>query len=86
MGAVEEIIQKKFRVTIPAALREKLFLREGDTVLVKLEGGRLIVEPKWLVEHPTRDLASLGIPRKMVTDPEELEERLRKYRSTKAGD
>lgn len=83
--AVEEIVQKKFRVTIPAELREKMCIREGDTVLVKLEGGRLIIAPKWIVSHPTETLASLGAPKEMVTEPEKLEEKIRKYRSGKLG-
>lgn len=72
---VEEVIQKKFRVTIPAELREKMCIREGDAVLVKLEG-RLIIELEWMVDHPTETLASLGAPKEMVTEPEKLEEKI----------
>jgi len=78
--AVEEVIQKKYRVTIPAELREKLRLNEGDRVRVSLDDGRLIIEPHWLVKSPTEKLASLGTPKRLVTEPEELEEKIRKGR------
>jgi len=80
---VEEMVQKKFRVTIPAELREKIRLKEGDKVRISLESGRLIIEPSWLVENPTEKLASLGAPKRMVTEPEELEEKIRRYRLRK---
>ena len=81
----EEVVQKKFRVTIPAELREKMCIREGDTVLVKLEGSRLVIEPKWLVDRPTETLGSLGAPKEMVTEPERLEEKIRRHRSRGLG-
>jgi len=77
---VEEVIQKKYRVTIPAELREKLRIKEGDRVRVSLGDRRLIIEPYWLVENPTEKLASLGTPKKIVTAPEELEEKIRRGR------
>jgi len=77
---VEEIVQKKYRVTIPAELREKLRIKEGDRVRISLNDGRLIIEPHWLVEKPTEKLASLGTPKRMVTKPEELEEKIRRGR------
>jgi AbrB family looped-hinge helix DNA binding protein len=83
MSVVEERVQRKFRVTIPAELREKIHLREGDKVLMRLEDGRLIIEPSWLVEKPTETLASLGVPKKMVTEPDELEDKIRRYRVRK---
>jgi len=78
--AIEEVVQKKYRVTIPAELREKLRLKEGDRVRVGLDDGRLIIEPHWLVRNPTEKLASLGTPKRLVTEPEELEEKIRKGR------
>jgi len=78
--AVEEVVQKKYRITIPAELREKLRIKEGDKVRVILDDGRLIIEPYWLVKDPTERLASLGVPKRMVTKPEELEEKIRKGR------
>ncbi|MEM3041146.1 MAG: AbrB/MazE/SpoVT family DNA-binding domain-containing protein [Nitrososphaerota archaeon] len=77
---VEEIVQKKYRVTIPAELRKRLRIKEGDKVRVSLEDGRLIIEPYWLVENPTEKLARLGPPKRMVTEPEELEEKIRRGR------
>lgn len=78
--AVEEVVQKKYRVTIPAELREKLRIKEGDKVRVSLDSGRLIIEPQWLVKNPTEKLTGLGTPRRMVTEPEELEEKIRRGR------
>ena len=80
---VEEKVQKKFRVTIPTELREKMHLKEGDRVRITLKDGRLIIEPNWLVEGPTEKLASLGTPERMVSDPEELEAKIRGYRAKK---
>ena len=80
---VEEVVQKKFRVTIPAEIREKLRLKEGDRVRISLESGRLIIEPSWLVEKPTEMLTSLGVPKRLVTEPEELEEKIRRGRVRK---
>lgn len=81
--AVEERVQKKYRVTIPAGLREKIHLKEGDKVRVSLVNGRLVIEPGWLVENPTEKLASLGTPRRVITDPVELEDEIRRYRARK---
>lgn len=80
---VEEVVQKKFRVTIPAGIREKLRLREGDRVRISLESGRLIIEPSWFVEKPTEMLTSLGVPKRLVTEPEELEEKIKRGRIRK---
>jgi hypothetical protein len=38
------------------------------------------------VEHPTDALVSLGAPKEMITEPEKLEEKIRKYQSEKAGE
>jgi len=78
--AVEETVQKKYRVTIPVKLREKLRLKEGDRIRISLDDGKLTIEPYWRVESPTEKLASLGAPKRMVTEPEELEEQIRKGR------
>lgn len=78
--AIEEVVQKKYRVTIPAELREKLRIKEGDKVRVILDNGRLIIEPHWLVKKPTEKLADLGTPKRMVTEPKELEEQIRRGR------
>ena len=78
--AVEEVVQKKYRITIPAELRERLRIREGDKVRIILDDGRLVIEPQWLVDNPTEKLASIGSPKKVVTEPGELEEKIRRGR------
>jgi len=78
--SLEEVVQKKYRITIPVELREKLRIKEGDRVRIFLDDGRLIVQPHWFVKKPTERLSSLGTPRTIVTKPEELEEKIRKGR------
>jgi len=43
-----EIIRvgKKFTIVLPKEIRTKLNIREGDLLSVKVEGGRIILEPK----------------------------------------
>ena len=39
-------VGKKGYVIIPKAVRELLGIREGDTLVVKAEGGRIVLEPE----------------------------------------
>jgi len=39
------VIGKRFTLVIPKAVRERLGLREGQRVLVRVEEGRVMVEP-----------------------------------------
>ena len=39
------VIGKRFTLVIPKAVRERLSLREGQRVLVRVEEGRVIVDP-----------------------------------------
>jgi AbrB family looped-hinge helix DNA binding protein len=36
-------LSKKFQVTIPAAVRQRLCLKAGDVVILTLEGGEVIL-------------------------------------------
>jgi AbrB family looped-hinge helix DNA binding protein len=39
------MVGKRFTVVIPRSLRKKLELKEGQQVIMRLEEGRLIIEP-----------------------------------------
>ena len=38
-------VTRKYQVTIPKGIREKLGLRVGDVLIVKTDGKRIILEP-----------------------------------------
>lgn len=42
-----------------------------------------MIEPSWLVENPTERLTSLGVPKRLVTEPDELEEKITRGRAKK---
>lgn len=46
MGLVQ--LRKGFRVTLPAQIRHKLGLKEGDFVTAELEGDKIVLRPKRL--------------------------------------
>ncbi|RLI77772.1 hypothetical protein DRP04_10885 [Archaeoglobales archaeon] len=39
-------VGRKFTLVIPKGIREKLNIKEGDILSIKLEGERIILEPK----------------------------------------
>jgi len=41
----EVVVTRKFQVTIPKEVREALGIKVGDRLLVRLEGGRIVLEP-----------------------------------------
>jgi len=48
-------VTKNFKIVIPAPIRDKLGLRAGDSLVVRLEGDRIIVE------KPKGDVTALRI-------------------------
>jgi AbrB family looped-hinge helix DNA binding protein len=44
-------VNKGFRITIPKALRERLNIKVGDYVQVKMEKGGFIVSPTKQIPH-----------------------------------
>jgi len=53
-------VSKKYQVTIPREIREKVGLRVGDKVLVRVEGRKIIIEPITSVEgDPVKRMLSL---------------------------
>jgi AbrB family looped-hinge helix DNA binding protein len=45
MGLVQ--LRKGFQLTVPAAVRRKLGLKEGDFVSAEVEGKAIILRPRW---------------------------------------
>jgi len=56
---VKQVVQKKYRITIPREYRASLGIGEGDEVEVRLEHGRIVVVPSWFVPNPTERLSGL---------------------------
>jgi len=78
---VEEVVKvtRKFQVTIPKSVREKIGIRMGDNLKV-VDKGELIVLKKIDKRRNLLDLA--GCWRGYPENPEELIEELRKLWST----
>ena len=38
-------VSKKYQVVIPKDIREKLGIRAGDKVIIRMEGKRVVIEP-----------------------------------------
>ncbi|MFQ5758119.1 MAG: AbrB/MazE/SpoVT family DNA-binding domain-containing protein [Candidatus Bathyarchaeia archaeon] len=66
---VKQLVQKKYRITIPKKYRAVLRIREGDEVEVKLERGRIVVVPSWFVPNPTERLSGLVEGIKVSEEP-----------------
>jgi len=37
-------VTRNFRITIPKEVREKMNIKEGDSVRISVEGGKMIIE------------------------------------------
>ena len=42
---VEVVVTRKFQVTIPKEVREALGIRVGDKLIVRVVGGKIVMEP-----------------------------------------
>jgi len=42
---VEVVVTRKFQVTIPKEIREALEINVGDRLIVKIAGGKVVLEP-----------------------------------------
>jgi AbrB family looped-hinge helix DNA binding protein len=57
------------RVTIPAAMRREVGIEVGDTVIVHVEDGRVVVETRdQLAARTRRDVARAGIRGSVVDE------------------
>ena len=73
-------IGKRFTIVIPKPLRKKLNFKEGQRLLVRLEAGRLLIEP--LPADPYGSLERLiGEPYNEERDEKRVEEWLKKRAS-----
>ncbi len=53
-------VLQKGKITIPANIRQKLGIMEGDCVTLKIVGNRLVILPPNTVPNPTELLTGLG--------------------------
>jgi len=80
MGAQTKVLQKG-KITIPADIRERLGINEGDYIKLEIIGNKLVLLPPNTVPNPTELLCGLaeGVP---VKEPIKLE--LRKAAAARA--
>ena len=58
MGEQVKVLQKG-KITIPASIRQKMGIEEGDCVTLKIIGNKVVILPPNTVENPTELLAGL---------------------------
>ena len=80
MGAQSKVLQKG-KITIPAEIREKLGISEGDYLKLEIVGNKLVLFPPKTVPNPTELLSGLaeGVPIK-----EPVKQELRKAGAARA--
>lgn len=72
------IIGKRHTVVIPKSIRSKVGITEGQKVLIRVEKGRVVMEP--LPEDPYRVIGEIvGRPYDENVDEKKAEKWLRKY-------
>ena len=59
MGTQVRVLQKG-KITIPAEIRERLGIKEGDILTLEVLGGRIVLLPPRTVLNPTRMLNGLA--------------------------
>ena len=68
-GESETTVTPQGRVTIPAALRREAGIEVGDTVIVHVEDGRVVVETRTqLAERTRRDVTRAGVRTSVVDE------------------
>jgi AbrB family looped-hinge helix DNA binding protein len=68
-AASETTVTPQGRVTIPAALRRQAGIEVGDTVIVHVEDGRVVVETRdQLAARTRRDVAAAGVRGSVVDE------------------
>ena len=74
----ESIIGRKYTLVIPKAIREELALKQGQRVLIRVEGDRIVIEP--LPWDPLKVLEEVvGEPYDEAMDEAKAEEWLRSH-------
>ena len=59
MGVQIKVLQKG-KITIPVEIRNRLAIKEGDTLTLEVKGGNLILLPPNTVPNPTDLLSGLA--------------------------
>ena len=59
MGTQVRVLQKG-KITIPAEIRERLGIKEGDVLTLEVLGGRIVLLPPRILLNPTRALDGLA--------------------------
>jgi AbrB family looped-hinge helix DNA binding protein len=77
LGERVKVLQKG-KITIPAKMRQRLGMKEGDYVELEISNNRLVVLPPHTVANPTEVLMSLG---KGIVLNEPLEQELAKAKA-----
>lgn len=52
-------VLKKGKITIPAEVRKRLGIKEGDIISLEMVGGKLVLHPPNVVLNPTETLSGL---------------------------
>ncbi|MEM4640652.1 MAG: AbrB/MazE/SpoVT family DNA-binding domain-containing protein [Thermofilum sp.] len=66
----EVVVTRKYQVTIPKAIREKLGIRVGDRLSVRVVGGSIVLEPM----KPEKALERLGsIASRLLGGPQRVD-------------
>ena len=71
---------QKGKITIPAEIRERLGIKEGDVLTLELSGGRVVLLPPRTVLNPTKVLDGLV---EGVSLKEPIEEELKRAAAAK---
>ncbi|RLA92182.1 MAG: AbrB family transcriptional regulator [Deltaproteobacteria bacterium] len=58
MGAQVRVLQKG-KITIPAEIRERLGIKEGDILTLEVSGGKVVLLPPRTILNPTKVLDGL---------------------------
>jgi len=58
MGSQVRVLQKG-KITIPLEIRERLAIKEGDTLTVAVRAGQLVLSPEKTVANPIEMLSGL---------------------------
>jgi len=73
-------VLQKGKITIPAEIRERLGIKEGDVLTLELSGGRVVLLPPRTVLNPTKVLDGLV---EGVSLKEPIEEELKRAAAAK---
>lgn len=79
MGVLVKVLQKG-KVTIPKELRERLGIKEGQSLTLEAGGGKLVILPSNTLANPTDVLSGLASGVKVKEPVDEALRRAAAYR------